>query len=691
MIGKILGGRYEILEEIGKGGMAVVYKARCRLLNRIVAVKVLRDDLDGSEEFIKRFNVEAQAAASLTHPNIVSVYDVGTEGNRHYIVMEYVEGVTLKRYIEQRKVIPWRDAVKITLAILSGLAAAHKKHIVHRDIKPHNIIVTSTGAIKVTDFGIARATTSATVTADDDVLGSVHYFSPEQARGGYVDEKSDIYSLGVVMYEMLCGHVPFDGDTPVAIAMKHLEETPQSLCAQNDKIPASVESVVFKAMSKDTHQRYQTVEEMAADLRQIMSDPSHMAVVENAADTGQTRKIPPVRREVTLDMRDGKYYMADNSKQPEGSESHSRNSIKQKTSKSDKKTIIFAVVTSVLIVAILSTVAIYLLGVGDSTETILVPSVVGMTLEEARELAQEDGFTIEIASYRESDEEDGTILEQDPKEKQVLNAAGTIKVVVSGTGGEEEITLKEYKNKRFRDVKVELENDEIVVVEQPEASSVVSEGYIIRQDPKAGTKVKKGDTVTLYVSSGPDQTQKQVQVPNLMGKTESEAKRALEEKNLSLGSVNYAPSDKEKGTVISQGLTGYVDEKTEVSIILSSGNATEEEPEDEPDEPQNGENSGNNTTGGSTNGGNSSGNNNGQQPSNPTDVQKTKTLALDLSAYNKTVKIDIVANGKTVYSVTQDASKDKDFSAAVNGTGVVNFDIYVDGAKVGSRSIDFNN
>ena len=298
MVGKILGGRYEILEEIGKGGMAVVYKARCRLLNRIVAIKVLREDLTDNEEFVRRFNVEAQAAASLTHPNIVSVYDVGKEGGIHYIVMEYVEGVTLKQYIEKKGRIPWREAVSITIEICHGLAAAHKKHIVHRDIKPHNIIVTSTGAIKVTDFGIARATTTSTVAASDDVLGSVHYFSPEQARGGYVDEKSDIYSLGVVMYEMLVGKVPFTGDTPVAVAMKQIEEAPRSICEQVSDVPQCVEGVTFKAMAKETRYRYQSVEDLSDDLYAILKNPNlDVPSVVNTPiddDADATRKIAPI-------------------------------------------------------------------------------------------------------------------------------------------------------------------------------------------------------------------------------------------------------------------------------------------------------------------------------------------------------------------------------------------------------------
>ena len=274
IIGKILGNRYEIIEEIGSGGMATVYRAKDKILNRFVALKFLKDEFANDVEFIKRFQVEAQSAASLSHPNIVSIYDVGFEDNMHYIVMELVDGKTLKDIIKERGKLPWREAVGIASQIASGLSQAHKNHIVHRDIKPHNILITKDGMAKVTDFGIAKAVSSSTINAFDSTLGSVHYFSPEHARGGYTDEKSDIYSLGVVLYEMCTGTLPFDAKTPVAIALMHINERPLQPIAICSDIPEGVNDIILKAMQKETSDRYATASDMYKDLKKVLNDPS---------------------------------------------------------------------------------------------------------------------------------------------------------------------------------------------------------------------------------------------------------------------------------------------------------------------------------------------------------------------------------------------------------------------------------
>lgn len=299
LIGKILAGRYEILEEIGNGGMAVVYKAKCQLLNRFVAVKVLRPDLQNDEEFVRRFNVEAQAAASLAHPNIVSIYDVGYEDGLHYIVMEFIEGKTLKEYIEEKNMLSWREAVDYAIQIAKGLEQAHKNSIVHRDIKPHNIIMTTDGVLKVTDFGIARANVQTTVTCEDSAIGSVHYISPEQARGGFTDERSDIYSLAVVMYEMLTGKVPFDSDRPVTVAIMHLQDKPISPREYNISIPLALEKIVMKAMSKEVSARYRTITEMINELQGILS--SVVSAGENKTDLNGLHVAPDLEGAVSAD------------------------------------------------------------------------------------------------------------------------------------------------------------------------------------------------------------------------------------------------------------------------------------------------------------------------------------------------------------------------------------------------------
>lgn len=637
MVGKILGGRYEILEEIGKGGMAVVYKARCRRLNRIVAIKVLREDLTENEEFVKRFNVEAQAAASLTHPNIVSVYDVGKEGEIHYIVMEYVEGITLKQYIEKKGRIPWREAVSITIEICHGLAQAHAKHIIHRDIKPHNIIVTSTGAIKVTDFGIARATTTSTVAASDDVLGSVHYISPEQARGGYVDEKSDIYSLGIVMYEMLTGKVPFTGDTPVAVAMKQIEEAPRSICEQVNDVPQCVEGVTFKAMAKETHYRYQSVEALADDLYAILKNPNldSSAVVSAPSDAGgdATIKIAPVKkREESIPLP---------KKQTERD---------MPSKKGDKKAVIFAMITSLLIVGVLTVVFGFMFFGSQNTGNIKVPSVMGMTLEEAEKVAKENGAVIEVLEYREGEGEDGKIIEQSPKADMTVATLEKISVVISGKEPSE-IVLEDYKGRDFDSVEKELVKMGLKVIKSEEESDSASEGEIIRQSPGAKAKLEKGASVTLYVAKAKDE--EEVMVPQVVSKTYDEAKSELESAGFKVEKVEKT-SDKTAGTVISQSVNGGAKKGATITLTVSKASETSQNP----------------TT---------------QQP-----AAKTKTLTIDLSGYSKPVEIKIVTGGRTVSTVTVDPAKTPEYSATLTGTGTKTFEVHIDGIKKVTKTVNFD-
>ena len=646
MVGKILGGRYEILEEIGKGGMAVVYKARCRLLNRIVAIKVLREDLTDNEEFVRRFNIEAQAAASLTHPNIVSVYDVGKEGGIHYIVMEYVEGVTLKQYIEKKGRIPWREAVSITIEICHGLAAAHKKHIVHRDIKPHNIIVTSTGAIKVTDFGIARATTTSTVAASDDVLGSVHYFSPEQARGGYVDEKSDIYSLGVVMYEMLVGKVPFTGDTPVAVAMKQIEEAPRSICEQVSDVPQCVEGVTFKAMAKETRYRYQSVEDLSDDLYAILKNPNLDApsVVNTPIDddADATRKIAPIVKREELDVM------------PENIRKKGSNTSKKGNNgeKGDKKAVVFAMLTSLLIVGVLTVVFGFMFFGSQNSGNIKVPSVMGMTLEEAEKVAKDNGAVIEVLEYKESTEEDGTIIEQSPKADMTVATLEKISVVIRGKEPTE-IVLSDYKGRDFDSAEKELTKLGLKVTKSEEKSESASEGEVIRQSPSAKTKLEKGDSVTLYVAVK-KADEEEIMVPQVVGKTYDEAKSELENAGFKV-EKNEKTSDKASGTVISQSINGGAKKGTSVTLTVSKGNEST-----------------------------------AQNPTTQPPAAKTKTLTIDLSGYSKPVEIKIVTGGRVVSAVTVDPSKTPEYSATLTGTGTKTFEVHIDGVKQVTKTVNFD-
>jgi serine/threonine-protein kinase len=341
MEGQMLGNRYELLEKIGGGGMATVYKAKCHFLNRFVAVKILRPEFTNDEEFIKRFKIEAQAAASLSHPNIVSIYDVGYEGSTDYIVMEYVDGITLKEFLNRRGTLNWREAVDIGIQICSALEHAHRNHIVHRDIKPHNILLTKDGVVKVTDFGIARAVSSATITMAGSTIGSVHYFSPEQARGGYIDEKSDIYSLGITLYELVTGKLPFDGDTPVAVALKHIQEEPASPISINPDIPIGVNNIIMKAIMKDQNKRYQSAADMLQDLYKVIKDPYGNFVVTENLESSPTRRMQAVGNPADLKRED--FLIKDGVK---------KNPKEKEKKKVDKTTVIVAVITAVIIMAI---------------------------------------------------------------------------------------------------------------------------------------------------------------------------------------------------------------------------------------------------------------------------------------------------------------------------------------------------
>lgn len=509
LIGKVLANRYEILEEIGSGGMAVVYKARCQLLNRFVAVKVLRPDLQNDEEFVRRFNVEAQAAASLAHPNIVSIYDVGNEDGLHYIVMEYIEGKTLKEYIDEKHVLPWREAVEYAIQIGRGLEQAHKNSIIHRDIKPHNIIMTRDGVLKVTDFGIARANVQSTMTCDDSAIGSVHYISPEQARGGYTDERSDIYSLGIVLYEMLTGVVPFDNESPVTVAIKHIQEKPVPPREHNISIPLPLEKVVLKAIAKELSARYKNVTEFIDDLQSILDDPAREVRTEpedGTEDIDRTIKMPAVES--------GKRGIITENESESEVENVRHDKRKPKRSaaidkKKEKKVIISAVVCAIAVILVIAFAFISIMGIGGmfgGSQDIEIPKLTGMLYDDAAEKYKDAGFSIVKEDKEvESSKEEGTILEQSPEAGSKIKKKDGIVIKVTLSSGSSKITLLNYtRYKDAREVELKVENLGLKPEFIEEYSDTFPNGSIISQEPSAGTKLSKGDTVIFYVSKGPE-------------------------------------------------------------------------------------------------------------------------------------------------------------------------------------------
>ena len=559
--GKVIGNRYEIIKKIGVGGMATVYKAKCNILKRYVAVKVLRDEFTTDEEFIKRFNTEAQAAASLTHPNIVSIYDVGHEDNIYYIVMELVQGKTLKDIINEDGALPWKWALNVSIQVASALEMAHKNNIVHRDIKPHNIIITEDGIAKVTDFGIAKAVSNSTITAFGTTIGSVHYFSPEHARGGYTDAKSDLYSLGVVMYEMLTGRVPFDADTPVSIALKHMQEKPVEPMKLNPTIPYAVNKIIMKAMEKDPNERYQSATEMLKDLSLALKNPDGDFVKEKNFENEYTQRI------TTLNDEDFSKYNKD---EDEGNEEETEEPT-NKMSKKKKIILTLVIILAIILIPVIGffgAKAIMDAGVPDDID---IPNLVGKTLDEAR--AELEGTDIELVSTDEfnADVEAGKIVSQDPEyvEGYTIKENATINVVVSK--GIETAVVRKVTGMTYEEAVAELEAANLKAERVEETSQTVEAGIVIRQEPEADAEVNAGDTVKVYVSIGTGI--EQVEVENVVGKTEQEAVAILRDRLGFEVNVGYRDdSSKETGVVLSQDVSAgsKIDEGSTINIVVNS-------------------------------------------------------------------------------------------------------------------------
>ena len=547
--GRLIGNRYEILEKIGNGGMATVYKARCHVLNRNVAVKVLKEEFTTDAEFVKRFNIEAQSAASLSHPNIVSIYDVGNEGDIYYIVMELVQGKTLKEIITDEGILPWKWTVNIAIQIASALEVAHRHNIVHRDIKPHNIIITEDGTAKVTDFGIAKAVSNSTITSFGATIGSVHYFSPEQARGGYTDAKSDLYSLGVVMYEMLTGKVPFDADTPVSVALKHMQEVPAEPKTLNPTIPDSVNKIIIKAMQKEPSLRYISATEMLTDLKESIKNPNGNFVVMSKAVTDEPTRVMSV----------------------EEAEKEAKREEKQGKKKKNKAKKIVLIVLLCLLIFFGAMFGTWKLLTGERTKEVQIPSLVGTNIEEAKTKLDELKLKYEITEeYSPEGKEEGTILSQEPKyqDNYKINETEVIKLVVSK--GIEMVAVPKVAGDAKDDAISKLEEANLKVEIAEEINEKVQEGVVIKQEPAANEQISKDSTVKIYVSLG--RGIKEVTVPYVVGKQEAEAKKALEAAGLTVGTVKYeSDTTKPNGEVIKQGIDAdkKVDEQTPVSLTVN--------------------------------------------------------------------------------------------------------------------------
>lgn len=576
--GSYLADRYEILDKIGTGGMSDVYKAMDHILGREVAVKVLKQEFAEDVTFVTKFRSEAQSAAGLEHPNIVNIYDVGSENGMYYIVMEYVEGITLKTYIEKKGQLNFKEAISIAIQVGRGIEAAHNKGIIHRDIKPQNIIISTEGKVKVTDFGIARATSSNTIHAD--VMGSVHYASPEQARNGYVDGKSDIYSLGIVMYEMVTGRVPFDGDTTVAVALQHLQEEMVAPSAYAPDLPISLEKIILKCTMKSPDRRYAAIEDLLLDLKKALVSPNEdFVTMGSAEDVEKTRVISPEEQEqikegLAGDADEDDELMDDEDDEDEG----------PVNPKLDKAITIMGIAAAVIIIAIV----IYIVGSffglfkfgtkkndtkdKDSktqAEQVEMISVVGMTEDEASSALKKAGVSYEIVYESSDDAEEGDVIEQSVKEGEKIPSTEKVKITVckegdleipSVVGMDGDSAIQTLKDKGFKANRTF------------EYSADVAEGNVINQTPTGVGK--KGDTVTIVVSAGIQS----VQVPSLANKTQQEASNELAAVGLQVGNVTTEYSDNyAAGRVIRQSVTQgkTVDAGTAVDLVISDGKKPE--------------------------------------------------------------------------------------------------------------------
>lgn len=614
-IGSFLSDRYEILSKVGAGGMSDVYKAKDHILSRFVAIKVLKQEFSEDSSFVTKFRAEAQSAAGLEHPNIVNIYDVGSENGLYYIVMEYVEGITLKTYIEKKGQLSFKESASIAIQVARGIEAAHNKNIIHRDIKPQNIIISTDGKVKVTDFGIAKATSSNTISSD--VMGSVHYASPEQARNGFVDGRSDIYSLGIVMFEMVTGRVPFDGDTTVAVALQHLQEEIARPSIYAPDLPISFEKIILKCTQKTPDRRYQTIEELLTDIRRSLAHPDEdFVTIAPLVDGGKTKVISPEELDKIKEGRGVAEDLNDDDTDADNDDEYDESLLddddddededddddgKLLNPKMDKAITIMGIVTAVIIVIVIIYLALSVAGVfkfggkknsesqqtesqtqtesesESETQTETEGQMIdirGMSVEDAQKAVDRLKLDLTVFAFetKQSDEKDGTILEQDVKAGDTVKRGSQINVVIAGKGDStsEMVKIPSVIGKTKSSAKSTLESAGFsVTFEYGDYNDSVAADVVTAQSPSAKKQAAKGSTVTVTLSPG----QKPITVPNVVGASQSHAESALAGAGLKYTYADSQYSDTvPAGNVISQTKSGEtVAAGTTITLTLSKG------------------------------------------------------------------------------------------------------------------------
>lgn len=645
MIGKLLGKRYEILEQIGSGGMAIVYKAKCRLLHRFVAVKVLKDEFAEDQEFVEKFRRESQAAASLSHPNIVNIFDVGTDqdGDKiiHYIVMEYIKGDTLKEYINKNKKLNLEETINFGSQIAIAIKDAHKNKIIHRDIKSQNIMIDENHRIKVMDFGIARAATSSTITTTSEAIGSVHYFSPEQARGGYTDEKSDIYSFGIVMYEMVTGELPYKGQSPITVALKHVQEEIVRPSEIEPGIPKELESLILKCVQKRQVDRYNSMDEVLMVLNKLAKRYNINTVESNISKYERNMEDTSSHTMVLPNLG------------PKASSPKKRKT-KNNKSKESKKMIFSGILMAFIFTSLVFFGKDKVKGLFASQE-ILMPNLIGMMEEDARELIEDEKeLEFRVLSRVGSDEyAPGQIIWQDVQVGGKLKKGYPVQVKISEGSGP--IKVPKLIGKNIFDAEKTLLALGLGIGSPTYKVSDQQPDIILSQDIPENEEVEKGTRIGIVVSRGV--VNDKIKMPNIIGMSLEQAKIKLNENNLILGSSNSQDSDKDKGTVINQKPNSGVelDKNTVVDIVISSGKV-EEKPEKPVEEPP-------------------------TEPEKPKNENISRTFATRVNGESVQVKVIRVYEGvsETVYNGTHGQSEG-DFDITISGPKGSKFDIYHDGS-----------
>ena len=671
-IGKMLDGRYEILENIGTGGMAVVYKARCHRLNRLVAIKILKDEHSGDEEFRRRFEAESQAVAMLSHPNIVSVYDVSSSGDTNYIVMELIDGISLKQYMEKKGVLNLRETLHFAMQIAKALEHAHSRGIVHRDIKPHNIMILKNGSVKVADFGIARVS-SAQNTLTREALGSVHYISPEQAKGSRVDNRSDIYSLGVVMYEMLTGRAPYDGESPVAVAIKHINAGAPMPSTINPNIPGGLEQITMHAMCANLEERYASATQMLYDLEEFRKDPNILFQFRGASAPVRTR-VPRIQEKTPAERR--------------AEERARRRKLEEERRKAKQKRIRNITIVSAAIVLMLIAIIVLVSSCGAQEELIPVPDFRNMVFADLAPSEYPDFVLVEDSKEYSDEVEAGHIIRHTPEANSRVEVGSKVLFVVSlGELNNDMPDLVEMKSADAEKLLKSLEMQLTIRIESMHDDQV-EENRIIRTEPSEGVTLEEGQTVTLYVSLGPEIAM--VKVPDVEGKTLEEAIAALTEARLDY-KKSFVDSEEEKNTVVHQSIRAgdEVVEGSKIELSISNGPKEEDKPEkpdeEEPETPPETDPETPPQT--------------DPEPVKPdenqgsaADQMNTKVHTITVDEHTEAVTIDVIcASTGEVCGETQELPPgENSINIALTGSGSVTYNVYVNSSFYTSFTIDFS-